>query len=73
MREDGIADRAGANKNAPEGASLCDGWRGSRDCINNLLRSKSIVFWWRRGFELGSIQDLKNQARHDTLASVPLA
>jgi hypothetical protein len=26
-------------------------WRARRDCINNLLRSKSIVFWWRRGFE----------------------
>lgn len=60
-------------KNAPKGAFLLGAWRSSRDCINNLLRSKSIVFWWRRGFELGSIQDLKNQARHDTLASVPLA
>ena len=27
-------------------------WRGRRDRINNLLRSKSIVFWWRLGFEL---------------------
>ena len=27
-------------------------WRGRRDRINNLLRSKSIVFGWRLGFEL---------------------
>jgi len=27
-------------------------WRNKRDCINGLLRSKSIVFWRGRGFEL---------------------
>lgn len=39
----------------------------------NLLRSKSIIFWWGPGFEMGNIQDLKNQALHYTLASVTLA
>jgi hypothetical protein len=39
-------------KNAPEGAFFMVLWRPKRNCINNLLRSRSIVFWWGRGFEL---------------------
>ncbi len=52
-------------KTRSQAHGLC--WRPTRDCINNLLRSKSIVFWWGRGFEpFGHTPSRMNERQIDT-------